>query len=540
MDHMRGLDLGTARFSSDTPTGWVGSSRVPPALFHPEGSESVSQLSSANMRWRLEPTLNLSEKVQIHSRIDVFDNLVLGSTPDSFPGLTNNPSSPVSVFSASAGDPQAGVNSATDGLRVKHVYGDVLTPVGRLRFGRMASHFGLGLLANAGRGAQDDHGDAADRILFLTKIKGHVVGLAWDLAGEGPIGTGGGDGAPALGASEGYQAYDLGQLDDVDQYVLVVAKADAKDDLEKLLAAGKSSTNYGFYAVLRSQAWDFPWDTWYGKNYSGGAPAQVRDGESHSPDGAVRRDANALIGSLWFRRSHPKYRFELEAVGISGTIGSFATKEQDQGNTALQDVEVRQLGVAQEFDYKLAGGKMTVGLNTGYASGDAYAGWGLRPGTGQLSGDGRGYGDTRQFGCRTASQSSDEAACSGHQDRSITNFRFDPSYRVDNILFREVIGGVTDAWYVKPHTAYNLNKQTKLKASLLYGEALFAESTPGGERPLGIELDAGLHVNLKNRFAFHLDYGLLMPLAGLNMKLGNTTLEAQTAQRVMGTFLLRY
>ena len=107
MDHMRGLDLGTARFSSDTPTGWVGSSRVPPALFHPEGSESVSQLSSANMRWRLEPTLNLSEKVQIHSRIDVFDNLVLGSTPDSFPGLTNNPSSPVSVFSASAGDPHS-------------------------------------------------------------------------------------------------------------------------------------------------------------------------------------------------------------------------------------------------------------------------------------------------------------------------------------------------------------------------------------------------------------------------------------------------
>jgi hypothetical protein len=243
MDHMRGLDLGTARFSSDTPTGWVGSSRVPPALFHPDGSESVSQLSSANMRWRLEPTLNVSEKVQIHSRIDILDNLVLGSTPNSFPGLTNNPSSPVSVFSASAADPRAGVNSATDGLRVKHVYGDVLTPVGRLRFGRMPSHFGLGLLANAGRDDQSDQGDAADRLLFLTKFKGHVVGAAWDFAGEGPIGGGGGDGAPSLGASEGYQAYDLGQRDDVDQYVLIVAKAHQKAELEQLLAAGKSSTN---------------------------------------------------------------------------------------------------------------------------------------------------------------------------------------------------------------------------------------------------------------------------------------------------------
>jgi hypothetical protein len=34
-------------------------------------------------------------------------------------------------------------------------------------------------------------------------------------------------------------------------------------------------------------------------------------------------------------------------------------------------------------------------------------------------------------------------------DHKITNFRFDPDYRVDMLLFREIIGTVTDALYFK-------------------------------------------------------------------------------------------
>jgi uncharacterized protein (TIGR04551 family) len=539
MDYMRNLDLGTAQFNR-TRGGWDGSSNVPPALFW--DGDSVSELSSANMRLRLDPTLNLSETVQIHSRVDVFDNVMMGATPDSFPGLIDNPSSPLSLFSASSNPPQAGVNGPWSSLVVKRVYGDVLLPVGRLRFGRMGSNFGLGLLSNGGDADQADSGDNADRIMFLTKLSGHIVGLGWDFAAEGPFGAGGGNGAAQpYRAGEGRQFYDLAQRDDVEQYVAVVAKADRGEALKRLLSEGKTSTNYGAYVVYRTQAKDFPTE-WYGSNYQGSFPIQVptEDG-GREPLGAVSRDAQATIASLWFRRQNNRYRVEAEAVTIQGSVGSFATKAEDIGNPAVEDIEISQLGVALESEYKLAKDKLTVGLNAGYASGDDYPRWGLRPGTGQVAAGDRETGDTRQFGCPVASETNTANPCSAALDKTISNFRFDPSYRVDQILFREVIGGVTDAWYVKPHVAYALNSSAQIKAAAIYGQAVHAQSTPGGETPLGLEFDLGLDLKLKNRLGFALDYALLFPMAGLNYVIPQgSTVTASTAQRVMGTLMLRF
>ena len=126
-------------------------------------------------------------------------------------------------------------------------------------------------------------------------------------------------------------------------------------------------------------------------------------------------------------------------------------------------------------------------------------------------------------------------------DKNITNFRFDPSYRVDLILFREVIGGITDAYYFKPHIAYRLRPNLTLDGALIYSRAVFKESTPGDANDLGVEMDLGLRLELKNRFGFHVDYGLLLPLDGMDMARGVASRqEAQMAQRVLGTFLVRY
>ena len=79
--------------------------------------------------------------------------------------------------------------------------------------------------------------------MFLTKLSGHIVGLGWDLAAEGPFGAGGGNGASQpYRTGEGRQLYDLAQRDDVDQYVAVVAKADRGEAMKRLLAEGKTST----------------------------------------------------------------------------------------------------------------------------------------------------------------------------------------------------------------------------------------------------------------------------------------------------------
>src|SRR5262249_54095918 len=45
------------------------------------GAGCDNSLSSANMRLRLEPTINLDERTSVHVQADVLDNLVLGSTP---------------------------------------------------------------------------------------------------------------------------------------------------------------------------------------------------------------------------------------------------------------------------------------------------------------------------------------------------------------------------------------------------------------------------------------------------------------------------
>ena len=44
------------------------------------------------------------------------------------------------------------------------------------------------------------------------------------------------------------------------------------------------------------------------------------------------------------------------------------------------------------------------------------------------------------------------------RDRTVDNFRFHPDYRIDRILFREIIGTVTDAVYLRPHARATLAK----------------------------------------------------------------------------------
>ena len=47
----------------------------------------TSNMGGANLRFRLEPTLNVTDQVRVHAQIDVLDNTILGSTPDSLAGI---------------------------------------------------------------------------------------------------------------------------------------------------------------------------------------------------------------------------------------------------------------------------------------------------------------------------------------------------------------------------------------------------------------------------------------------------------------------
>lgn len=107
-------------------------------------------------RLRLEPHLNLNENIAVHTQIDALDG-IWGSNPGN-------------VLTQSTADRNAN-------MVLRRAYGEVTTPVGVFRVGRMASHWGLGILSNDGDGFRNDFGDAYegdtyDRILFITKPMG--------------------------------------------------------------------------------------------------------------------------------------------------------------------------------------------------------------------------------------------------------------------------------------------------------------------------------------------------------------------------------
>src|SRR5439155_22260591 len=49
------------------------------------------------------------------------------------------------------------------------------------------SHWGLGLLSHGGDCLDCNHGDAADRIAFVTPLFGHLVAAAYDFSAVGPL-----------------------------------------------------------------------------------------------------------------------------------------------------------------------------------------------------------------------------------------------------------------------------------------------------------------------------------------------------------------
>src|SRR5690606_23442327 len=113
--------------------------------------------------------------------------------------------------------------------------------------------------------------------------------------------------------------------------------------------------------------------------------------------------------------------------------------------------------------------------------------------------------------------------------RTVDNFRFHPDYRIDQILFREIIGTVTDAVYVRPSLRATLlavgNGKLEAIAALILSRAVEPRSTPSGAAALGTELDPEVRYASRDGFVVNLAYGLLLPGAAFD----GTALPAKPA-----------
>lgn len=438
-----------------------GAPLFPVPLADPRGQ----LLTHADLRLRMDlaayvPSAPLSVKL----RLDFLDNLTLGSEPDGVPGVA------------------VSQRAAEGAVVVRRAYGEWLSPFGLLVAGRTGAHWGLGMLSNGGDCLDCDSGDAADRVAFLMPTLGHIWALAYDHSGSGPLVTRGGGTARVI---------DVDPSDNVRSFTFALLRWRDDVSLRRRSAAGKLTFDYGVSLAYRWQPNDVPAS--YLPIAAGADPgltvAQV-----------VPRDLRAGVGDVWLRLVGPGLRLELEAAAVFADVGEASLIP---GVLLGGPVTTRAFGLAFESEVGPASAPWRAGVDAGFASGDDAPGFGVR---GDVTGAAPQPGDL------------DGAQAAPPRDTSADNFRFHPDYHVDRVLFRELIGTVTDAVYVRPHITWQRDVgPATLSASLavVASWAVEAASTPGGEGALGVEIDPTFAFDAGG-FVAAVEPGLFFPGAGFD------------------------
>jgi uncharacterized protein (TIGR04551 family) len=437
----------------------------------------TDNLTSADMRLRLEPTINVTEQVRVKAQIDIFDNLVLGSTPENY--YLNNQNGqvvgtgnvPVTAFSNTQNAPEPGISSPFSSIRAKRAWAEVRTPFGELRFGRMPSHWGLGMLVNNGDCLDCDFGTNADRVMFATRLWGHFIAFLWDWVATGPT-------TQIIGPQTGQGVfYNADTIDDVSQWILALGKNESPEQVREKLDLGKAVFNYGGYFIYRQQDWAEATNPTSPSNNT--YPALQRS--------LVPRHAWAFVPDLWLRLDWQKLHLELEGALIVGKVGNLS----DAFPGVNGAVNILSGGFAFKGNYRLLHDALKIYLEIGYASGDDNE----DPNS-----------DVNFFRARPAPV-----------NNKISRFNFDPDYHVDLILFRRILGTVTNATYFKPGVSYDILDSFTARVDLEYAIANKPVGYPGNAFNLGLEIDASLmYRNEEEGFYAGLAYGVLFPFGALS------------------------
>jgi uncharacterized protein (TIGR04551 family) len=463
-------------------------------------------ITSADMRFRLEPTINVSDQVRVKAQIDVFDNLVLGSTPEGWfiNGLNPSREVPLAAFSKTQVPQTAGVYAFQNSIVAKRAWAEVRTPIGELRFGRMPSHWGTGMFVNNGECLDCDFGVNVDRIMFATKAFNHFLVLGYDWVATGPT--------TALfnpNQTTGVQ-YSADPLVYVQQVEAAIGRQDRPEELREKVSKGKVVVNYGAYLVGRWQGWDL--STNPGANMPGGV-ASTGESPQTLAKSLVPRNAWAFIPDLWFRLAYKKLNLEAEGVMIFGQIKNLDDQSVAFANGGL---DILQGGWVARGDYRFLHDQLHIGLEVGGASGDAAE-------------DPNAVINVRK-------------AMPIHSKR-VTNFMFDPDYHVDLILWRRLVGTVTNATYFKPRAQYDILDNLSAGVDVIYSIANVPVGWPGNDANLGLEIDGAVwYHNDEEGFSAGVAYGVLFPFAGLRIRgdIYGVNFDPQTAQTVQARIAVKF
>lgn len=501
--------------------------------------------AGANMRLRVEPKISISDNVHIYAQLDMLDNVVLGSTPEGYvnapaPGggyqvVSRGGYAPNGAFANTAWVPQSGINSATDAVVVKRAWGEYKSPLGKISFGRMSNHWGLGMLFNGGDGYDADWQTNVDRIMFTYGFKelGIYLSGAWDFAASGPSSsvlhgeTGEVGDETELGSNFFDQGprFDLLNQDDLDQWAFMAVYREDEQLSRLKLARGLPVITAGTYFQYQTQLLA-------NETTDPDTGASLTQSPGNIQNGLVRRGFEAVTGDLWLKLLYQGFRAEVEAAFIYGSLENTQREESDYQNVRdpLNDGwRIRQFGLALETEYRTLAERLGLGFDFGIATGDSDVA-NLTP---TVSG---------------STDSSVERQLSA--DRTYSTFRFNPNYRVDLILFRNILTRVQGTHYFRPHIAYDFmrdpdGQRLGGQATVIYSRATTPVQAPGNSPDLGVEVDLKLMYQLSpgrepsmdvrkmGGFFTSLEYGVLFPLAGLDVLQGQqSAYAAQTGEDI--------
>ena len=468
-------------------------------------------LSTATTRLRVEPTINVTDQVRVRSQIDVLDNTIMGSTPDNLASLgrppTFSPQAPIPFLYTTQDPPEVGVNGYTSSIRAKRAWAEIDTEFGSLRFGRMPWHFGRGMSFNDGSCLDCDGGTTVDRLALLTELYGHQLTLALDYGAQGltsnqqQLGRTSADGMPI----------DLGQDDDVFEYMFAITKIDNPISLRERIDRGDVVLNYGLQLVYRSQQ---------SSTAEASCAATSTATSQCNTESPPIEPVNALLfqPSLWAKLHYRALTVEFEGTTVLGKM--------DRGGLLLADTEgqdrvtFRQFGGVLASELHLFRDAFFVGFEVGGASGD----------------QAENTNSYLNYRWKTVRQPTG--------DHSIRDFKFSPDYHVDSILFRHILGTVTNAIYLKPAISYwfdlQKSRQLGLSGSFIYSLAQVPVSTPGNELGYGLEMNVGVsYRNTAEGFYAGMTWGVLWPFGALNRPASIYTSSSAdaTAAQVLHGFL---
>jgi uncharacterized protein (TIGR04551 family) len=472
-----------------------------------------NSLSSANMRLRLEPTINLDEGTSVHVQADLLDNLLLGSTPyDRAVYDATGARPPIGAFNDGTTAPVLqGVNSDRPAIQIKRAWAEVAIPLGVLKFGRMPNHWGMGLLYNSGgadpiNGTYDydgDYGDTVDRASFSLLIPGTNLRamVASDWAQTRPVSN-----QSAAGRGHEGHPFDLDDSDDVNAWVGVISRMDSPQEFRDAVDRGEIALNYGAYFEYKTQSWDY---NNYGVTPTLASPQYVpRNLKTYSPD-------------VWAKVGFGRYTFEAEAVAQFGAIENLSDIVGSDGSstpvTIITRADIRKYGAVGRFTFRGLENRLRLGIEGGVASGDQ---WDNNPQGAMNIAFGNPLGKTR--------------ADEGPNDTTLTQFLFNREYKVDMILWRHLVGAVTNAGYIKPFIQYDATKSITFKIANITSFALRPIATPGNGRTYGTEFNGELGYTSGGLYV-GISYGVLFPFTALNHPADDPALMGGCATAQPGT-----